>query len=201
MLNVVNIAYALEEISGQNVFHYGDKHFSFNIPQGWHKLPDSVLESRIKDLELHRKEPLTQKPILAFNRIGAVHPFEVPYFTISAGTFVIDDSEINRILNSLQKTMGKAARKEEGSLYKDTLIESPTYDKEKHIATIAVDSKLTNNKVTLDIKLLTVFFFYKDGVVVITFYLPLDGSSKYIPIVKSLINTFKFDSGYEYTSR
>lgn len=195
-------AYTLGDTKNQNVFRSGDEHFSFNLPNGWQKLSDRVLHARITELESQRGKPLAQKPIFAFNRIGAVHPFAVPYFTISTGTLPINDAEIDKIVNSLPKTMGKALKKEDvNNLYKDALIESPIYDKEKHIATFAVNSKLDNGVTTLDIKLLTVFFFRKDGIVAMAFYLPLDESSTYVPIVKSLMNSFEFDKGYEYISR
>ena len=193
---------SLGEANNQILFHSGSEHFSFKIPTGWQQLSDTVLKARIIELESQRKTPLAQKPIFAFNRIGAVHPFAVPYLTISAGTLVINDAEIDKIVNSLPGAMGKALKQEDvNKLYKDAIIQRPIYDKAKHIATFATNSKLDNGVTSLDITLLTAFFFRKDGIVVMAFYLPLNESSTYIPIVKSVMNSFKFDKEYEYISR
>jgi hypothetical protein len=191
---------SLPMLYGQNSFHYAGGHFSFNLPSGWERLPNYVLDEYAE--KVMKEFGVKLKHDLAFNRTTATWPFEYPYFTITVHGQKMNDSTIQKYISSIEAETQQTFRKQElKNVYFDALTASPIYDESKRIITYFSSSKIIydSGKETYLITFVALFFF-KEGVVSFEFYCPRTTFAYHLPTIRGIINSFTFGEAFEYMS-
>jgi len=187
-------------LHAKNLFYYSDAHLSFNIPIGWGKLPNNIVDEYYKELE-KEIQTTAKRPALAFNRTKATSPFEYPYFLIHIYKQNINDSIIEEYISSTQKATEKMIKKFQDKIYiNDALIKKPLYDQKRKVLIYSIDSTHTIEGKEISINSIIAFFFYKNGIVAFNFYSTKESIDEYISDFEEVINSVVFDNGYEYSS-
>jgi hypothetical protein len=189
-------------LQAQTLFYYSPGNFSFNLSDGWKRVPNDVVNTYMDKLMAQMKGAIKRpKYDVVFAYKTPYIVFERPYVTIQVKKIgYFNKNEIEIIIQSMQNKSQEVLH-EEGikDMVTDALISTISYDPAKHMLTHSVEIKMK----TLDGKdhYLTAvdsIIFCKYGLVQVCFYCPTKIASSFLPDFKAILESFVFDEGYEY---
>lgn len=207
LIILVSILLTQNAEAKNSIYHNSENHFSFRIPDGWMEVPQNVLDEYIKLLEQQANEanvPLSEAaiPIAGFqlkksnewlysklpsfragiNRVGKVSESEIKKL-IASGEYkeACDESisEAKRIL----------------PIIKNLKINEPIYDDKQKL--ILTKGSLFATEIRKRMFLIAMFL-SNEGTINLAFNSSEDDFQKYMLDFSEVINSFKFDPGYEY---
>jgi len=197
-----NILYA------QNIFYCSEGHFSFDLPNGWKRIPNEIIEKQKSYIKSLQKDADYNNKFyieIMFNKETATWPFEFPYLKISGLKTKVTKSIIDSLIASIQRQLKQAIQEDKwlNRLFKDTLIKQPVFDNEKNILLYSFETKAKTYKGTKEageelVTAVCVVMFSKEEIISINFYDKSSSINNLLPTVKTIIDSFSFDKGYEY---
>jgi hypothetical protein len=182
------------------LYHNPQGHFFFMLPAGWEEIPKDAIEASLKILREQYGHTLASNYDGAFQKIGTNY-FAYPYIM-----FQIDKSgrwpenEIKKSLssNEWEKAIEKGLHTVEEQL--PTLIQNSragqtTYDKERNIVFTKMESGVAGiGKIVA----LTAIILSNYGNVALFCYSTKENFDNELPYFTEIINSFRYDIGYEY---
>jgi hypothetical protein len=186
------------------IYHNSENHFSFKIPDGWMKTPQNVLDENIKLLEQQANKtnvslPNAFRPIAIF-QLKKTHNWpDVPYFQIVIEEGKVSKKAIKELISSgeYKEVFEKGVSEARVILppIKSVEIGTPIYFDKRNLLLSKSSSFVTGTgKVTS----LAAMFLGSETQVSFGFYSSEADYQKYMLDFSEVINSFKFDPGYEY---
>lgn len=200
---LLSVMITFDSIShAQELFYSPKGHFSFDVPLGWKRVPSDIVNKYMDEIRDYYKANTKRPQVdLLFNLEDAEFPFKSPFFFISVGRGEVNDNVIKSFIDNIRKeTKRSIERGYYKKFYTDAVLSSPIYDQERNLVICAADAELKLDDYSSNVKIISHFFFFRDGMVAINFYCKNSEINKYLPSMEKVINTFALDEGYEYTS-
>jgi len=184
-------------------YHSPEGHFSLTIPAGWEEIPRDAIEATLKLLQEQNSS------ISALNRQnydGAFQKTSTTYFTYPYVLFAMDkkgrwpEREIEKFVSSDEWEKGaqkglRTVEKQLPNLIQNLKLGQTTYDKRRNILFIKVESEVFGiGKVIA----LTSIIPSNYGTVNLHCYSTKDSFENDLPIFTQIIDSFRYDIGYEY---
>lgn len=173
-------------------------HYSFDLPAGWEEIPKDVVDSFVD--EVARQTQGQRIEYVAGFQLSDKEYFQYPYILVQEYKFEFDTPsyrEIEKIFNmgSLdQVTTNKI--KEYSELVRNAKFDQPFVDKERNIIFVNIQADVVNIGA---VNGLMVMFLGKGGIVQLNFYSVKDEYSRWLPVFNSIIDSFQYDIGHEYS--
>ena len=181
-----------------NLYWNKNGHFSFQVPPGWERINDRTLREfqHLTKRKLGIEIDLTAIDSV-FNRSIAANPFDTPYFTVKNVKKPTTNAIIKEVVQYVQSMFKEHIEIGNYDTITDLFINKPTYDPKNKVMIYVVDSTLEFQGTKIFSRTLVTWFFNKDGYTVINFCTTEDKAEEFLPTVRTVINSFKYDDGYK----
>ena len=198
-LSAISICIAQDS---DTVHYYNPKgHFSLTLPNGWEEIPQNVIEEYVKLMQEQATESITMNYEAGFQLEDSPEWFTYPYIVIQINQKgKVPEAEFQKYMLSQKgkETMEKGATEVKEAfplLINNLKFGESTYDRTKHIffTKVRINVAYVGNTTGISAICLS-----KEGYVQINFYSLEQDFQKYLLYFEELINSFKFDKGYEY---
>jgi len=170
--------------------------FSFELPQGWERIPGHVVASRRVELRDRYSIDLIPPCEAAFQRIDQEHWFTYPYFFVQTlERRRMSRRSVEAFMSELEDQIEKGILGEQGpSNPFETVISPPTLDEKAWSARCELEATLAGETV----RVLYRFFFYRTGIVGFYFYGSRSEFEQQVVDFESLIRSVAFEPGHTY---
>jgi hypothetical protein len=197
------------------IYHNSENHFSFKIPDGWTETPKNVLDASIRALEYQANQskmalPNIQRPIVIFQpKHQPINQPSVsfPYFEVGVGREgKISKDEFKKLFASeeatelvMNKGVSDALKRIPPEIAINNLvIGKPIFDGKRDILFSKSGLSVAGFGEVIS---LNAGFLSNEGITRLTFYALKADYQKYVVDFSEVIDSFKLDSGYEYTAQ
>lgn len=170
--------------------------FSFELPQGWERIPDHVVASRRVELRDRYGVDLIPPCEAAFQRIDQDHWFTYPYFFVQTlARRRMSRRSVEAFISELEEQIEKGILGEQGpSNPFETVISPPTLDEKAWSAHCELEATLAGERV----RVLYRFFFCRAGIVGFYFYGSRNEFEQQVADFESLTRSVTFEAGHAY---
>jgi len=187
-----------QNVEAENpIYHNSENHFSFKIPDGWMKTPQKFVDDFNKRLE--KQPPTAFKNITILQLKKSTYWFDYPHFRVGINKKKTCKEEIKKLIASkkLKEAMDQVASEIERTspLTSNMEIDKPIYDDKRNLILMKRSSHIAE---TGKVKSLMAIFLGNEVSISLDFYSLEDDYRKYMLDFSEVINSFKFDPGYEY---
>ncbi len=185
------------------LYHNSEGHFSLTIPAGWEEIPRDAIKATLKLLQ---EQNASSSELNRQNYDGAFQKTSTTYFTYPYVLFAIDEKgrwperEIEKFASSdeWEKDAQKGLRtveKQLSNLIQNIKLGQTTYDKRRNILFIKVESEVVGIGKVIGI---TSIIPSNYGAVNLHCYSTKDNFENDLPAFTQIIDSFRYDIGYEY---
>jgi len=172
-----------------------ENHYSFTLPSGWREIRKSTIDEKYQNIAKQAGTKYIE--YVAGFQPQNVLDFQYPYFLVQEHK--IDTPSLDQIVQAFKSdnftgNVGNVADKYSEYMTNASLQE-PFVDKERNILFISFEMDVIN---VGKVKTLAVMFLGKKNIIQLNFNSLDSQYSEYLPIFNEIINTFKFEKGFEY---
>jgi len=167
-----------------------DGHYSFELPPAWDEISKSSLDK-----------------IASQDKTGSIEYVdgfqlirnEYPYMLVQE--YKVNTPSYSQLEKTFKNYNLQNKLDEKSAEYKELIsvgtAEKPFIDKERNIIFMNIQADVTN---VGQVNALMAMFLGKNGITQFNFYSKKDEYSMWLPAFNSIINTFKYDDGFQYNS-
>lgn len=197
LIMFVSVFLAQDADAENSIYHNSEHHFSFKIPDGWMKTPQKFVDDFNKRLE--KKAPAAFKNITMVQLKKSTYWFDYPYFRVGINQKKTSKEEIKKLIASkeVEEAMDQVASEIERTspLTRNVKINKPVYDDKRNLILTGRTSYIVEAG---KVKSLMAIFLGNEVSISLDFYSSEADYQKYMLDFSEVINSFKFDPGYEY---
>jgi len=190
----------VSDVTEHFLYHNSEGHFSLTIPAGWEEIPEDAIVAYDKMLREELGYTSASTYDVAFQKISETY-FTYPYIMLQ-----IDkrgrwpENETKKLLSSDNWEKGvqqgvHTVEEQLPTLIQNSKVEQPIYDKEKNIIFTKVESEVAG---VGKIVMLTAAILSNYGSINLYCYSAQDDFENDLPYFTRIIDSFRYDIGYEY---
>lgn len=185
-----------------HLYHNSRGHFSFVLPAGWEEIPKDVIDLSFKLLHEQSLQQLTLEhdSDIAFQKKSETY-FSCPYIMFQVKQDGLwPESELKKYLfsNEAEESLQEGILEVENklpNLIQNSKIGQTVYDKNRNAIFIKAESQVTG---TGKVSWITAIMLSNYGSVNIYCYSTKNDFENDLPYFTQIINSFRYDVGYEY---
>jgi hypothetical protein len=180
---------------GQDTIFYDRvNHCSFDIPPGWNKISKDIFDRVTKDIERVQGRSATTNfsPAIQY---GTPDTLKQPYILIHVINEKLSWNEFHRGVSSIEETDVEYARENVRDFLYNLQLSNTYLDYEKKFFMFSMEAGVVIAGKT---RLIGAMFLGRNGIVQLNINVLEDSYIEYLPDILLIINSFKFDNGYEY---